>query len=284
MKVKHILLVRFFPFQIKGFIYDTKDALFLKKQAKIFKTNLLSTLENQTNKDFVVVIIVNRETYERQETKDIINDLKESSPFETEILPCFDDGTINGFTRDPKYIEYLTTSMDGVDYLIESRTDFDDFVHKDASLVTKQIVEKSPKGLFYHGYCKGLTYVNDKEMYLFDYFTDGQKRSGHWAIFTSIIINCKDMINKPFMSIYGFNHGNPKGPFTKYGLDNGIETTLIQDDLDDAFIYIRHDSNWATMGKNEVRLPGYARVRKYTEQECEQYKKIFASRFGFKQS
>ena len=284
MTIKHILITRFFPFQVNGYTRDIKSPEFLRSQAKIFKNNLLSSIENQSNKDMTLVIIVNDESYRNPEIAKIINGLKEASPIETIILPLRDmDGTLNSFSKDSKFKAYLNGYLNDFDYLIESRTDFDDFFHSNASQRVKDIIRQNqPNGIILHGYCRGITYISNNDIYEFDYFKDGKKRSGHWAIFTSMIINCSDLKGKPFMSIFGVNHGDPRLRLENYGMDTNINTNIIQDDMVDAFVYFKHDACWSSGGTGNIKLPDYARVRKFTEEECEEYiKNIFPNRFGF---
>ena len=61
--VKHFIFSRFFPYQRKGYPYDVLDVDFLSKQLPLAK-NILSSLENQTNKNFDLVFLVNEKFFD----------------------------------------------------------------------------------------------------------------------------------------------------------------------------------------------------------------------------
>ena len=284
MKIKHFLITRFFPFHLNGYAYDIESPDFLKSQASLFERNLFSSIKNQTNKDMTLIVIVNERAYKNEINAQIIDSLKSLSPLETVVLPCPDNGE-NSFTNNETYQNILKSNMSNCDYLIETRTDFDDFFYYDASQRVRNLVDKRPNGITMHGYCKGITFVSDTEMYEFDYFRDGAKRIGSWSVFLSMILNCNDCQKKPFTSIFNYNHGNFGQTLTEYGDRNDIQVNIVRDELEDAFVYFRHNATYSNKGTSEIKLPPYANVRRFTEEECKNYlENVLPTRFGFEVS
>ena len=283
-KTSHLLITRFFPFQLQNYERDTGDPAFLSEQAQIFKSNLLASLSNQTNKSTRLAIVVNGENYRGDEkTAAIIDGLRDSSPVETTVIPCGFSDVENGFTCDETYQSFLNNAESECDYLIETRADFDDFFYSDAVQRVVDLASENLSGITAHGYCRGITFVSDSEMYGFDFFTDRQQRPGVWSVFASLIINCGDMAGKSFTSIYNFNHGKIGADLKQYGVENDVETHYIQDPLDDAFIYVRHDAAMSIHGAGEVTIPDYAKVTQFDPDQCAKFmNEVFPARFGLK--
>ena len=58
-KIKHFVIMRFFSFDDPKYPHDIYDTDFLAKQLVLAKNNALSSLDNQTNKNFDLVFILN---------------------------------------------------------------------------------------------------------------------------------------------------------------------------------------------------------------------------------
>ena len=57
--IKHFVITRFFEHKVAGYIHDIFDVNFLSDCVLLTKNNLLKSLENQTNKNFEIIFLVN---------------------------------------------------------------------------------------------------------------------------------------------------------------------------------------------------------------------------------
>ena len=226
--IKHFVFSRFFPTQVPDYPHDVLDTDFLSAQIHLAKKNLLSSLENQTNKNFEVVFYANGAYFADPKYEFIFSTLKDST-----TLPL-------KFIKGSEMSDLIMPAYNDYDFVIQSRIDFDDFIRKDIVEDTQSKVNECDKILGY-GYCKGYTYFN-KELYPF-YAT--YKGRGHFSAFQSLILKSEFAKKRPFTGVY-VNHVVFKGLIERSVNKNEfVESMFQQNTSTNAFIYFRHDTAWS---------------------------------------
>ena len=181
--IKHFIFSRFFTFNDPKYPHDIYEVDFLSKQLPLAK-NMLSSLENQTNKNFDLVFLVNEKFFDNPKYEFVFKRLQNST-----VLPL---------TFIKKYHPHrlVEKALNNFDFVIQSRMDFDDFIYKDAIAETQNKIHECDKILVY-GYCKGYMYIN-KELY---YFNTGTRwgKEGHLSILQSLIV--ESLFAKKFLSL-----------------------------------------------------------------------------------
>lgn len=160
--IKHFVTVRFFEKKVAGYIHDIFDVNFLSERVLLTKNNVLKTLENQTNKNFEIIFLVNDKYLSEEKYGFIFTELN------TEItLPI-------KFMNSGQLRQLVKETYSDYDFVIQSRIDYDDFVYKDAVADTQSKIEECENILSY-GYSQGYVYFNG-ELYVFPlsrYFESG---------------------------------------------------------------------------------------------------------------
>ena len=225
-KIRHFVEVRFFPSQDTKYLYNILSRQFLKMQLPLVD-NLFRSLENQTNKNFEVVFIMNPAFFESKNYQFIFSHLKGAT-----TLPV-------SFVLSGSLIPFITNAVYENDFVIQTRMDFDDFVYKDAVADTQSKVEECSKIMIY-GYCKGYSYF-DGEMLPYFHNYNGV---GHHSIFQSVIMKSSFIKNLPLRTAYFGSHSKVKnrlsGYVSKYGYKFS-EDMFQQNTSANAFIYFRHE-------------------------------------------
>ena len=265
--IKHFVFIRFFPYKLSSFKRDIFDTDFLSAQVSLAKSNLLKSLENQTNKDFEVGFWTNDKYLSNPKYEFIFTELQ------------------NGITLPLKFLKkddmshLVSVAYDSYDFVIQSRVDFDDFMYKDAVADTQSKIDEC-KDILSYGYCKGYTYFNG-ELYTFP--IPAYAHRGQMSTFQSWILKSSFAKQIPFIGSYSFNHTKVKPSLKEFLENNGLE---FRDDMyqanvsDNAFIYFRHDATWMNNGKPYTEKPKSIDIKKkLTAKDIT--KKQLEEEFGF---
>lgn len=240
--VKHFVIVRFFERKIAGYIHDIFDVDFVTERVILAKKNLLSSLENQTNKNFEIIFLVNDKYLTDEKYGFIFTELQDGITVPIKLMKS---NTVKQRIRD---------AFNDCDFVVQSRIDYDDFVYKDAVADTQAKVDNCKDILFY-GYCKGYTYFNG-DLYTFP--VPHYSSNGQMSVFQSCILESSFGKKIPYIGVLSFMHTKVKPDLKNFLEKNGFE---FRDDMyrknvsANAFIWFRHDATWSNRGNPFVELP-----------------------------
>ena len=248
LKIKHFILTRFMcetNMEGEDFIFNDK---ILKSSYELLLKNALSSLENQTNKNFEFIILIH-DTIDLDKVSflfDIRSDLN------IKIVRKCDVDT------------YIKSYYDLYDYIIVSNIDYDDFCHKTCvSTIQKSIRQETTFKMF--GWKVGVTlFENDYQTYLFKpkYCPD----RGFFSVMSSLIYSTKiNRCENTPVKIYDIAK-NDNGNHTKwreiiirdyqsYGLSKLDEDFFDYEDTDEPrFIWYRHKNAERYIKNRKQRL------------------------------
>lgn len=263
-RIKHFIFVRFFTFEDPKYPHDIYDVIFLTKQLLLAKHNALPSLENQTNKNFELVFMVNPKFFGNPKYDFVFSALQCAT-----TLPV-------KFIKPNEQARLIKDAYETNDFVISSRMDFDDFIFKDGVADTQNKVKECDSILSY-GYCKGYKCF-DRELYncLLLY-----KKVGHHSILGSMILKSTFAKKLPFIGVYSFNHTKVKIGIKGFLEKNGLEFSenMFQQNIStSAFIYFRGDFSHCEL----ANLPGeFERLKKAKPTNDKLTKKQLAEEFGF---
>ena len=255
--IKHFVITRFFTSQDPKYPYDIFDVEFLSKQLIIAK-NALNSLENQTNKNFELVFLVNEKFFLDSKYDFIFTTLRTSTTLPLRFINVNPIGARTLALMKNKGLQDLfNAAYDKYDFVIQSCMDFDDFVYKDAIEDTQKQVAECNRILSYR-YCMGYMYY-DEELYHVRWSFGG---IGHLAIIESLILESSFAKKIPFIGIYSFPHSKFKVGMKEFLEKNHIEFTedmFKQNMHTNAYIYFRsqfsHNNLVTNPGKLQSTLP-----------------------------
>ena len=267
---KHFIIVRFFSFEDPKYPYDIYDPEFLSKQLVLAKNNALSSLNNQTKKDFELVFRVNEKFFSDPKYEFIFTELQNETTVPVKFIKN---------AEQTRLIKEATTEYD---FVITSRMDFDDFIYKDAVSDIQNKISECEDILVY-GYCSGYTYIWE-ELYPDYNLCDG---IGHLAILQSVILKSSSAKKFHFISAYSFDHAKFKRKMKELLEKCGVEfseSMFQQNTSTIAYIYFRHEfSHYNLVNKSKMRIPNYP--RKLSERRplttADITKEELAAEFGF---
>ena len=267
--VKHFIFSRFFTFNDPKYPHDIYDVDFLSTQLPLAK-NMLSSLENQTNKNFDLVFLVNEKFFDNPTYEFVFKTLQDSTTLSLTFIRKYHPHRL----VEDAYTKY--------DFVIQSRMDFDDFIYKDAVADTQSKIHECDKILAY-GYCKGYMYLN-KELFHFDTGTRWGNE-GHHSILQSLIVKSSFAKKIPFFEPYYFNHTkiklNIKGFLEKNGVEFS-ESMFQRNTSTNAYVYFRHDFSHMSLTNHAGDLN--FEIKKYSNQKLNHKditKKQLKDEFGF---
>ena len=226
--VKHFVFSRFFPAQARKYLYNVLAPDFLKTQLPLAK-NMLSSLENQTNKNFELIFLMHPKVFDDPMYEFVFSTLRVSTTLPITFVAC----------RSDKMSSLVKDAYNNYDFVIQSRMDFDDFIYKDAVEDTQNKVTECENVLSY-GYCKGYMYFNGdlySRLVLFD-------KIGHIGILQSLIMKSSFAKNLPFANAYYGGHHKIKLVLKNFLEENGVEfseSMFQQNTSTNAYIYYRHE-------------------------------------------
>lgn len=227
-KIKHFVLSRFFPMQRDTYPYSVLDTDFLSTQFPLAK-NILRSLENQTNKNFEFLFMLNNNFFDNPKYEFIFSTLREST-----TLPV-------DFIKPNNIFNLVKAAYDDYDFVITTQMDFDDFIFKDAVEDTQSKVDECNDVMAY-GYNRGYVYIYGE---LYSHFTGNMwGRQGHPAIFQSLILKSSFAKKLPLVFVGNFHHNHFKSELKSFLEKNDVEfveSMFQQNVLSNAYIYFRHE-------------------------------------------
>ena len=263
--IKHFVLIRFFPWQDPRYPYDVFDVDFLSKQLILAKNNALSSLENQTNKNFELVFLMNGKFFSDLKYDFMFKELQNAT-----LLPL-------RFVKFNDRHDLIKEAMNEYEFVITSKIDFDDFIFKNAVADTQSKVEDCDKILAY-GYCKGYTYFNG-DLAIDRHFFNG---AGHIGILQSLILKSSSIENLPLIDVFDFPHHNLKNRLEEFLKKNGIkfsENMFQQHGSENAYIYFRSEFSHNNLVTSLGQLNKFQNIPKVSPKDIT--KKQLEEDFGF---
>ena len=187
--IKHYILIRFYCNDMME-----REKLFnqelLDNGVDIFEHYTLKSLENQSNKNFEIILIIHNEIDLNH--KSIQKLYKIKSNIKINIL------------RNKEIKDFIENNTKNIKYLITTRIDHDDLIFNGAvEEIHNKCNENIP--LFYNGYDKLITMIKN-DIYNSYKFYPNYKGLGSISIFQSLILN-KDKI-KQLYNIYDLGSHN----------------------------------------------------------------------------
>lgn len=228
-KIKHYIIVRFYCYDFnvlpEGTIFDEK---FLNNAIDIFKKTCIRSLENQTCKDFELLVLINDNISKNHPSIIKLNDLCKTTSFVSKVL---------------KLNELNIQNDNTYDYIITSRIDYDDFAKFDAVEEIQSTTSDLPYVVF--GYLNGIAIkdVNDINTCLEYLPTYGN--NGPMSVMATLIVNTKTC--KQFLTIIDLiNHAILHKTLKKVYEENDIEYddnayVLVKDRL--SYLYVNTGCN-----------------------------------------
>ena len=261
--IKHFVIVRFFEHKVKGYVHDIFDVNFVAGRVLLAKNNLLKSLENQTNKNFEIIFLVNDRYLSEEKYKFIFTELQDGMTVPVK------------FMKSVELRQRITDAYDDYDFVIQSRIDYDDFAYKDAVADTQAKVEKC-NNIFSYGYGKGYAYFNGN---LYPVLRPSYQLSP----FVSFILKSSFAKNFPYIGVTGFNHAKIRESLKIFLEKNGLEFSadMYQNNLSaNAFIFFRHDATSTNKGKAYTEPPSFIKkLKALTDKDIT--KKQLEEEFGF---
>ena len=258
--IKHYVIIRFYCVDMYNIGLEKLFNNNLLDAAKIFEKYTLKSLENQTNKNFEIILVIHNKINYDHIAISYLHNIK--SNLKIHIV------------RYKDVHDFIRNNLNNKKYLITSRIDHDDLIYNQA---VEEIQNKCNNiDCYYNGYDKVITMINDDYKNTYKFYPD-YKGNGSISIFQSLIINM-DKINK-IITIYDLgNHAKQKDNFKNLFYNNNL---IYKDDyfnlnhLEDSGIYIKHNFNISTL-KNPLLEKKWHR----NNIKINQPKDWFIKRFG----
>lgn len=268
--VKHFVIVRFFERKVAGYVHDIFDVNFVSRIVLLAKSNLLSSLENQTNKNFEVIFLVNDIYLSDEKYGFIFTELQDGI-----TVPL-------KFMKSVELRQRIIEAYDDYDFVIQSRMDYDDFVYKDAVADTQSKINECERVLFY-GYNKGYVYFNEELYSFYDLYKN--KGMGHSAVFQSLMLKSEFAKKLPYKNVYNLSHSKAKLSLKDFLEKNSVEfaeNMFQQNTTANALIFFRHNITETNKGKpfTETEPPPRVNEKKKLVSETVTKKEI-EEEFGF---
>ena len=251
-KIKHYIIIRFH--------YKSSDEKLINNGIELFNNFTLKSLENQSNKNFEIILLIHNEINLNHSS--IKKLLKIKTNLNIKLI------------RLKELQSYIDINSKNIDFLITTRIDNDDLIYKDA---VKEIQNKCNKNipLYYNGYDKLITMIGNDIENCYKFYPN-YHGIGSMSIFQSLIVN-KNKINKLY-NIYDLGYHN-KGKFKFIDIykENNLEFKEIYfniNHMEDSSIYVKHEFNLSLkLGKKIINWHK-------TNIKIKKDKKWFRERFG----
>lgn len=245
-KIRHIIAVRFLCFD--GNLGDkVLSKEYIHMGLHLMSNYLVPTLENQTNKNFEVVILVHPKL--------------NLGAYKKKIISL--GGTLNlDVVRFNKFDEYIKDAAKTAENLIITRIDYDDLVWDGAVADAQKRIGLAP--LYIYGYNRGYAWKEDDDKIMA--FYQEYKKRGHMSIFQSAIIqtNDPDVVG---IHPYKWNHTKPmESPHVQAIRKDKVK--YEPNYTKDAFVWVRHENT-----SSGLIFPGYVRKKAYLDKDA--VKQIF---------
>lgn len=261
MNIKHYIIIRFYCLDMYNIglkkLFDNENLL---NAAKIFEKYTLKSLENQTNKNFEIILMIHNEISYEHISISYLNSIK--SNIKINIIRYND---INNF---------IVNSLKNEKYLITTRMDHDDLIYNYA---VEEIQNKCNDNIdcYYNGYDKVITMINNDYENAYKFYPN--YNNGSIGIFQSLIIN-RDKINKVITISHLGNHTQQKENFKNIFINNNLvykDEFFNINHLEDSCIYIKHNFNISVMIHPDLNKKWHR-----SNIKINQSKEWFINRFG----
>lgn len=239
-KIKHIIATRFLCFE--GNLGDkVLSKEYIDMGLHLMSDYLIPTLENQTNQNFELVVLVhpklNLGAYKRKF-------LAMSDKLHIEVV------------RFNKFDEYVAEAAKDAENLIISRIDYDDLVWNGAVADAQSRIGKAP--LYIYGYNRGYAW-KEGDASIMAFYQEYKKR-GHMSIFQSAIVktSVSELVG---IHPYKWNHTKPMEALEA----RGIKPSLVKFEPNytkDAFVWVRHENT-----SSGLIFPGYVKNKAYLDKD-----------------
>ena len=165
LKIFHTIITRF-VYSFHGKSDSSKE--YILNGIRVMKKYLLPSLENQSCKDFIWILLIGNEA-NIVSIKSLVNF---NNSFQWYVI----------YEKDIK--NFLKNITKGFDILITTRIDYDDRIYYDAvNDVRKEITINKP--IFFHGYKRGLYFFELNNKY---YDFECKMNNGAFSVFESLIL------------------------------------------------------------------------------------------------
>lgn len=260
MNIKHYVIIRFYCVDMieREKLFDLN---LLNNAVYIFEKYTLKSLENQTNKNFEIVLMIHDEIDENYEPIIKLKSIK--SEIQINII------------RFSELRNFILNNIKGYDYLITSRMDHDDMVYSNAvGEIQSKCNENVP--FYYNGYDRLITMINDDYKNCYKFYPD-YGGNGAINIFQSVILNL-NYTKQIKYNIFSLSHTKGKEQFITWFKDNNFkfkDEYFNINHLEDSCIYIKHEFNHSTY-QHELLNNKWHR----TNIKVDKSKEWFIERFG----
>lgn len=207
-KIKHYIIIRFYNENFNVIPLERMlDFDFLNAAANLLKNNCLVSLENQTNKNFEVIIIINDLIKDDHKIYSVLNNLNCSFPIH--IMKKND-------------MNLLINNINDYDYVITTRIDHDDFAKNTAVEEIQNLVKNEIKYPYLiYGYQNGIAIIGDDITTTREYLP---KYQGPMSVMISLVINRK--LTSDVFSIYKLgDHSRLHNSIKKLYKEKNLEYT-----------------------------------------------------------
>lgn len=253
MKIKHFVITRFLTRDDLGYGDRIFDDDVIAESVEYVKKYFIPSLENQTNKNFEIVFLVN-DKHDTEESN--IRLLKE-------LDTCFKCHVV----KKSDLAGFVKSESSGYDRLITTRMDYDDLVYSGAAQEIQGLAERSKEVVFTYGYNNG-TLKRGKQICKYN----PKYGNGYFSVFLSLVIDLKTMpsadvyelddhtnVRKTLKDLCGKNKVVYSDAFFKRSAENQYY-----------FVWVRHENTASSLMK-------YPKENAYNE---ETDVKDFKERFG----
>ena len=238
MKIKHLIITRFMSDQFNHTDEELFNNNFLAHSFDMLKHHLLQSLSIQTRKDFELVTVIH----------DRIPDDKISFIYEIQNKYDFKVTIV----RKSKLEGYIQSFKDGYDFIITSRMDYDDHIHKDVVKEVQSIPDTNYAVQLY-GLNNGVTIIDGETEAHFMSMDYG--KAGYFSVFETLVINTK-VINIPF-SIYKLGDHSKvcrtiKDKYAKFGIPSVSSIKIERSKYKETrYIWTRHKNSQIAQTRGE---------------------------------
>lgn len=259
-KIKHFVVIRFYCLDLveKSVLFDEN---FLNEQIDVFEKYTLRSLENQTNKNFLVLILIHNDIDENNSAIQRLKNIK--STLELHVI------------RMNEYRDFLGLYSKDFDFMITTRTDHDDLIYSGAADEVQNMCDDRIPFMF-NGYDRLITMVGNDYLGCRKFYPD-YKGIGAINIFQSCILN-RNFSKELKYNIFSLSHVKGKLEIMRWYSDNGFlfdDSYYNVNHLEDSSVYVKHNFNISS--KTHVLLE-----TKWHRSDIEvnMPKKWFVERFG----
>lgn len=259
MKIKHFVITRFLSTKHLGLGDKIFDEDIIQNGIDYVNNFFIPSMNNQTNKDFEIIFIINNE-------HDIENSgIKKLRDINTDIL-CH-------ILKDNEYFNFCKEQAKGYDWLILTRMDYDDLVKNTAAEEIQSMVKKNSNyDLFCYGYNTGYT-LNLKNKNLYNFEKSSYYKSGYFSIFESLCMNLKTVKNP--INVYSCQHTHLKKEVEKKGKAEYLRYMIPPDSTcTNNFVWVRHENTGTEL------ISGTAAFNNRFRNQCEipnNFKELFGT-------